>query len=228
MHIKRQRTPKTWKLKEIKSKKWVTKGVPGPHSQKFSLPINLVLKEIICCSKQTRESKWIVSKNKVLVNKKVIKTIKFPVGLFDSIELKDNNEIYRLTFGDDRKFTTKKIKAEENGIRPCKVISKTIQKKGVIQINLDNGMNLLTDKKDVKVGDTLVVDLSNMKVLKHLKFGTGALVMIIDGKYVGRVGTLKEIKKGIKGKQNVRVMIDKDLIETLGGYAFVLDSSLIY
>ncbi len=228
MHLKRLNASKMWNLEEIKSKKWITKKNPGPHSKKLSIPANILLKEIIGCSQKTRESKWIIANKKMLVNKKIINTIKFPIGLFDTIELANMNKIYRLTIGENRKFIVKEIKETENGIRPCRVISKKTQKKGIMQINLDNGMNLLSDKKEVKIGDTLVIDIKENKIKNHLKFEKGALVMIIDGKYIGKVGTLKEIKKGVFSDNTVKVLVGDNLIETSGGYAFVLDSRLSY
>ncbi|MBI4154587.1 30S ribosomal protein S4e [Candidatus Woesearchaeota archaeon] len=228
MHITRFNVPKTWKISNVKGIKWITNIIPGPHSIQNSMPINLVLKELLNYTKTTRESKRIIAEKKVLVNKKIIKELKYPVGLFDVIEFPNANEIYRFSFGNDERFTVKKIKKEEGNLRPCKVISKTLQRKGVMQINLDNGFNLLTDKKDIKMGDTIIVNLENKKIVKHLKFDVGSLVMITDGKYIGQTGKIKEIKTGLMGKKNVKIKVDKEEIETFGGYAFVLDDSISY
>jgi len=228
MHITRFNVPKTWRISNVKGIKWITNIIPGPHSIQNSMPINLVLKELLNYTKTTRESRRIIAEKKVLVNKKIIKEVKYPVGLFDVIEFPSANEIYRFTFGNDKRFAVKKIKKEESNLRPCKVISKTLQNKGVMQINLDNGFNLLTDKKDIKTGDTIIINLENKKIVKHLKFDVGSLVIITDGKYIGQTGKIKEIKPGLMGKKNVKIKVDKEEVETLGGYAFVLDDSISY
>ena len=228
MHLNRLNAPKTWKLKEIKSKKWITKSIPGPHSVKTSLPINILLKEVLNYANTTRETKNIVTNKKVLVNKKVVKTINYPVGMFDVIEFPEINECYRLILDKDRRFNVKKIKKEESNLRPCKVIGKKLQKKGKIQLGFDNGMSLITDDKTIKVGDTVVIELEKIKIVKHLKFSEGVLVMITEGKHIGNTGTIKEIKSGVMGRKSVKVNVDGVLIETSGDYAFVLDDELSY
>jgi small subunit ribosomal protein S4e len=146
------------------------------------------------------------------------------VGLFDVIEFV-NGEIYRLVL-ENKRFALKKIGKEESILRPCRVIGKTLQKKGVIQVNFDNGMNILTNKKDVKTGDTIIIDLEKIKLVKHLKREVGALVIVTEGKYIGQKGTIKEIKGGVIGRKNVKVQIGKELVETTLDYVFVVDPSI--
>merc|ERR1711865_942812 len=48
---------------------------------------------------------------------------------------------------------------------------------------------------DVKVNDTLRVDIASGKVLDFIKFEVGNQVLIAGGKNIGRVGTINTVEK---------------------------------
>jgi len=228
MHLTRSNISKLIKLERVKGKKWLTTATPGTHSRDRAIPINVLFKEVMKITKTTRETKLMINKNSFLVNKKNISDVKFPIGLFDVIEFPGLNENYRLTILENKKFGVKSIKSEECNLRPCKVLGKKVQNKSVLQINLDNGFNLLIKDNNISVGDTLVLDLTTKKIVKHIKLEKGVTVMLIDGKYLGKVGILNEIKPGIAKKRNMSLQVGKELIETSGRYVFVLDNTLTY
>jgi len=57
-HLSRLAMPKAWKIKR-KGIKWVTRPLPGPHSFKLGLPLNVLLRDILKLSKTTKETKSI-------------------------------------------------------------------------------------------------------------------------------------------------------------------------
>ena len=86
-----------------------------------------------------------------------------------------------------------------------------------MQLNLHDGRNILTDKKDFKVRDTLLIELPSQKIVQHLKFEPGSLVFFIAGKKMGQTANLKEIKD-----DKIICKAGGDEFETAKDYAFVI------
>ena len=111
---------------------------------------------------------------------------------------------------------------EKDAVRLLKITGKSCLPKGKIQLNMFDGSNILLDKNDYKVGDTLLISLDG-KVVKDLKFDIGASVFIMKGKKVGMQGKLLEIRphKGKRGS-NIIVQVGEEKVETAKDYAFVV------
>lgn len=227
-HLSRLAMPKNWPVKR-KGTKWIIKPSPGPHSLKYSLPLNIVLKEMLKYSKTSRESKQILNKSSVLVNNRIRKELKFPVGFMDVISVPLTNEYFRVGINRRNKFYIIPIKKEEANLRPCKITGKTILKKGKTQLNFYNGTNMIVDKDGYKVNDTLVVDMSGdkPKIKKHVDFGKGSKVIVFEGKFTGYSGVVEDIKKRFRNS-SVIIKSGKEKFETLSDYVFVIDDSISY
>ena len=212
--------PKSWPSKR-KEKKFIIRPCPGPHRLEKSMPLGVLLKDLLNITKLSREIKKILNSGVILVDDRIRKNPRFPIGVMDTISLK--NDYYRVIFNKGGKFELLKIKKEEASEKFCKIINKTILKKGKVQINLYDGKNIIVEKDGYKVGDTVVV--SNNKIKKHLKFEKGALIYIDGGKHIGEIGKLEEIKKypgAIEDK--ILVHVGKNKIETSKEYAFVIEN----
>ncbi len=61
-----------------------------------------------------------------------------------------------------------------------------------IQINLNDGNNILSDAK-YSINDSVVINLKNKKIEKHLSLKENARVMIFEGKHAGQRGVIKKI-----------------------------------
>src|SRR3989344_3534877 len=154
-HLKRLAAPRTWPIQR-KTNKWITKPNPSGHSIDKTMPINLILKEILKLTKTTQE-------NKTLLNHKKL------------------------------------------------------------QLNLDDGRNILIDKEEYKTGDTIVFDLSKNEIKLHLKLEKDVLIYLTGGKNISKVGTFEKIKE-FQGSQKDKIIfkIDKQPLESLKEYAFVI------
>src|SRR3989344_6341088 len=183
-HLKRLNAPKTWPISR-KGSKWITKKNTGPHKLNESMPLNIIIRDLLIYAKTTKEVKNILSNKDILINKRVIKEKKFPVGTFDIIEIPKTKENFLFLLNKKGKFFLQKIDDKKAEVKHLKIIGKKVLKKNKLQINLYNGNNFLTDKKEYNVGDTLLINLKDKKILKHLKLEKNADVYIIDGKYVG-------------------------------------------
>ena len=223
-HLKRFNAPKKWSIKR-KNITFIAKPTPGPHSINNCLTLNLLLIDILGYCKTAREVKKVLQKGDVLVDKKKRKDHKFPVGVMDIIDIPKTNESYMVVLGENNRFKPIKINSGEAGSKVCKIIGKRMLKKGVMQINLYDGKNILVKKDEYKVGDSVILNLNDNKINSVIKFENGAMIYIAEGKYAGSYGILK----GINGDSKdgiITIKTDKDEIETLRKYAFVVSKDV--
>lgn len=213
MHLSRLNAPKAWATNR-KGRKWLTRVRPGPHKLTASLPLNALVKNIDNCN--SREAKIILNKGLISVDNLVRKDPKFAIGLMDIIGVLTDKKWFRVLLDKKGRLTTKElhIKDIDEIEKYCKIIGKTVLRKGIAQVNLFDGRNLLVDAKkgrEYKVGDTLVIGFSKEKgrtaIKKHLKLEKGALVYISTGKYVGNIGTISNFNVDVK---NVALKIGAD------------------
>jgi len=205
-HISRLAAPKTWPIKR-KGIKWIAKPLPGAHSLESSMPLLIYLRDLLGVAKTSKEAKKILSKGLVKINGKIIREEKFPVGIFDVIEIPSMKKSWRVIINQRGKLDLIEISSEEANLLPVKIVSKKTLKKNKIQFNFSNGWNLLNDNKDFKVGDVLLLNLKDKSVGKHLKFKEGSLVFITGGKHTGHTATLKGIKElGTLRKKKIAIL----------------------
>jgi len=218
-HVKRLAAPKTWHTKR-KGLQFITKPTPGPHGTDSGMSINTLLKEVLNYSSTTRESKKILNAGVVKIDGKSRKDSKFPIGIFDTVEFTGINEHFRIILNKKGKISLVKIAKEESLIKPCKIIGKTMVN-GKLQLNLFDGKNLLSDKNNYKVGDSLVLSLPDQKISKHLKLDKKSTIFLTGGKHIGETGNVEDIVLNKVIYKNSK----GDLIETSKKYAFVVGES---
>lgn len=215
-HLKRLAAPKTWQVNR-KTHTYITKQNAGPHSIEMSMPLGVILKEVLNFAKTTREAKKILNKSVVKIDNIQRKDFRFPVGLFDTIEFPAINEHYKVILNNKGKIELAKAKKEELSSKPCKIVGKTMVK-GKVQLNLYDGKNVTVDKDEYTVGDSVIFSLNDKKISKHLKLHKKATVFLTGGKHIGQTGHVEDI---VKDK-----IIYKDakgeLAETSKQYAFVI------
>ena len=142
------------------------------------------------------------------------------MGIFDTIEFSNINENFRVIADKNGKIGLAKIKKEEVSLKPCKIIGKTAVR-GKIQLNLFDGNNMLTDNKSYKVGDTLLLELPDKKIAKHLKLDKKSAILLTGGKHIGETGHVE----GISGNKIIYKNPNGELVETSKKYAFVVGDS---
>ena len=89
--------------------------------------------------------------------------------------------------------------------------------KGKIQINLNDGRTILTEKKDFKVGDSVLIELPSQKIKQTIKLEKGSLVYLTGGKHIGEIGVIEEFKDNI-----IVYKRNNQKHETLKKYALVV------
>jgi len=225
-HLKRLNAPRTWPIGR-KETKWITRPNPGPHKLEESMPLNIILKNLLNYAKTTKEAKKILHKKDILIDKIPRMDNKFPVGILDIIEIPKTKEHFLFLLNQKGKFLLKKIDEKRAQTKHLKIIGKTILKKNKLQLNFHNGTNLLTKNKDYNVGDTLLINLKDKKDTKHLKLEKGTTVYLKGGKYVGLTGIVEKLASSNKLKNDmIELTIDDKKIKTLRKFAFVIDKDL--
>ena len=189
-HQKRISAPRSWSVAR-KEHFWTVKPRPGPHPKERSLPLLLLVRDILKLADNAREARKILTEGNILVNGKVRKDYKFPVGLFDVISIPKLNEHYVMLMDRRGILTLVPIKEEEAKMKLCRVENKTTLKGGKIQINLHDGRNLLSDG-NIKTHDSLLISLENGEVLKVLPYEEGSKVVVFGGKHTAQIGELVE------------------------------------
>ncbi len=221
-HIKRIAAPRSWPIPRKKSK-WITKPRPGPHSIDRSMPLSLILKDIIRLAENKREVKKILYEGKILINHIIRKDPKFPVGLMDTISIPSINKYYRILFNYKGQLVLHKINKSESNIKLSKIINKKILRGKKTQINLYDGYNKIVDKDHYKVGDSVLFDLEKNHIVEHLKLEKGAYVYLTNGKHIGTTGVIDKVLTS-KGTYPSKIVFKKKnhSFETLKDYAFVI------
>jgi len=215
-HLKRLIAPKTWKIKR-KGIKFIVRPNIGPHSLSTSMPITIVIRDLLGYAKTRREVKNILQNKEVLVDGIRRKDSSFPVGLFDVVRIKDTKEQFRVMLDNKGNIELLKIDEKGAGIKPYKIAGKTKTKKKT-QLNLFDGRNIILDKDEYKVGDTVVVDLSKKEIKTNIAFKKGSMVYLIAGKHTGSIGFIEDIA----GKKIIYKTEKGSVFETLKKYAFVI------
>lgn len=215
-HLKSVATPRTWSVPR-KETVFITRPYPGAHPMLYSMPLNVVMKELIKCAQTTKEVRYILKTKQVLVDGVRRQEYKMPVGLMDVVSLSGINEYYRIVLDNRGKIIAVSISKEEAVQKPCRVAGKTLVGKDKFQLNLSGGRNLLVPKADYAVGDTLLLTLPQQEIKQHLKLEKGMLVYLIGGKHIGETGTVEEIADG-----KIRVKTGSATYETSKQYAFVV------
>lgn len=161
--------------------------LPGPHSQKNSIPLVVLLRDYLGVAETAKECRDILNRGLVKVNGKVISKSRFSVGLMDVIVTDESSYVV---------LPTQKGLApveESNPVKLSRIDDKTSLKGGVTQLNLHDGRNINVEDDKYSTGDVVTHEGSSIK--EHMKFEEGVLVLIIGGKNVGMVGELSEVKE---------------------------------
>ena len=214
-HLSRLAMPKTWKIKR-KGIKWIIRPLPGTHSMDRSIPLNLVFKYLLNYTRTSKEVKGILNNQGVFVDGIRRKNLKFSIGFMDVLSIPKLDKYFRVLLTQKGKLRLLPIEEKESNIKLCRIKNKTSVKKK-IQLNLGDGRNILVEKDEFKVRDTIVIEVPSQKIKEVLKLEKGNLAYLTGGKHVGEVGTIEDLKQ-----DKLIYKRGKKLFETSLNFAFVI------
>jgi len=196
MHIKRTKMLKTWPVpRKGKRQRFVA---VSSHANTNSISLLAILRDVLKVASTRKEAKHIVNNGDIKVNNKVRKNDVYPVQTFDTIGMEKSKKYYRLEIV-NKKFSLKEVTKKESETKIIKISGKTVLGKDKIQMNLEDGHNIITKTK-FNVGDSIIFNTLTDKVEKVLPLKKGATVEIIIGKHAGKTGKIVEIEALKKGK----------------------------
>jgi small subunit ribosomal protein S4e len=180
----------------------------------------MVIRDMLKLVDNAREAKRALYEGKVLVDGKVQKDYKLPVGIFDVISVPLSNQQYRVLKDEKGMFYLSLLEA--GAVRKlARIENKTFLKGKKQQLNLSDGSNKLVEG-EFKVGDSLVLSLPEKNIEERIGFEVGNLAMVVGGKHTGQTGKIKEIIT-VKSSQPNRVIISGDEeFETIKDYVYMI------
>ena len=191
-HLKRHFAPKTWGIKR-KGIKFITNSRPGTHKKNISLPLNIILRDILDYADCNREARFILGTRDVTVDGLRRRDYRFPLGLFDVLSLNDINEHFRVILDKKGKIDLIKISNKEKSLKLCKIIGKKMFK-GNLQLNLYDGKNIFVKEDNYKIGDSVLLTPGKKNEIKEkISLDKNALVYLTRGVYIGQIGKVQDI-----------------------------------
>ncbi len=218
---KRYQAPtKTWGI-PTKEYFWAPKTRPGAHPGDRSVPLLVIIRDLLNYADNAREAKMIIGDRKVMVDGKVNTDANAPVGLMDVISIPELDEHYRVLF--DQAGTIRLVPTAEGAEnwKLCRVENKRTVKNGLTQYNLHDGRNFsLEDNKAYDTKDVLRIEIPSQNVISVYKFKEGNIALVTGGKHIGEIGKIKNYEIVRSSKPNL-VHLEGG-ISTVEDYVFVL------
>jgi len=166
----------------------------GAHPLDRSLPLLLIIRDKLKLAETAREARKIIKGRKVKVDGKVCRDHKRGIGLFDVLEVA--GKTYRM-LPVKAGLKLKEVDNKEGILKLCKVTCKVAASEGKIQLGLHDGRSILTEKSDVKPGDSLLVELPSQAVKDQIPLEPGVLAVITYGANAGKLARVKSIERGL-------------------------------
>jgi len=206
-HIKKTQMPKAWPVpRKGKGKRFV--AVPS-HATSKGISLLFLLRDVLKLAKTRKEVRYMTFNGMVKVNNKGRKDENFPVQVFDVVNLEKAKLNYRLEIV-NKKYSLVEISEKEAETKIVKIIGKKIIGQNDIQMNLDDGQNVLTKEK-FSVGDSIVLNTKEDKIVKILPLKEGAKVEIVLGKHAGEKGELVGFEELTRGR-NYQIKLEDKIV----------------
>ena len=214
MHLKRQEVPKSWPIYRKG-----TKYVIRPDSNLESgIPLLVILRDMIKIVQNRKEARRVIFLKQILMNNKIPKDEKNPVVLFDTISLIPAKKNYRLDLSEKGKFELKEINESEINRKVVKVVDKKILRGKKVQLNFQDGRNILSDIK-CGVNDSVLINFMEKKIEKCLPLKENSRAVVFAGKHSGKRGDIKSLDRKKKiveletdDKEKINVLLKQIMV----------------
>jgi len=209
-------SPVFWKAGR-KNFLWITHPNPGPHAAKMSIPLQVLVRDVLKLTKTVREARAVIRAGQVLIDGVKRNDHKFPVGLMDVITFPALKQQYR-TVPYEKGLRVVEISAADAKLKPVRVVSKQLISGGKTQVTTHDGRNYLG--VDAAIGDTLL--LSENKVKEIIKMEPGKLCLVFRGRQAGRIGKLLKFEGSPKNSGLAQLEGNKETFEAPVNYLMVI------
>ncbi len=219
--LKRAAAPRTWTIPR-KGTKWVKRPGPGPHAQEESMPLQVVLRDVLAIARSAREARILLREGHVKVDGQVVKDLDRGLGLMDTLSLSAPLDAhYRMVKNQRGKLVLVKIPSPEAGLKIGQVRFKHTVRSGRVEVTLHDGRNLLVPASTpYRVGDSVKIEVPTQKVVDHYPLAPGALAFVAGGSHVGQVARVDRIE--VRNSSHPNLVHFQEGFSTTKGYAFVV------
>lgn len=223
-HTKRIISPSFWKTGK-KEKYWVKTPKPGKHSRRASMPLLVVIRDVLGFAGTAREAKAIINSGDVMIDGVARKDGATAVGLMDVLTIKTIGKNYRVLPTEDG-LGLFEIPEAEAGTKILKVIGKNTIAGGRTQLTFHDGRTLLLPAGEkVMTGYSAVFNLKDGKVEKFIPLDRRTLALVFNGVHMGRTLEISEIKEGSAyTRPTVLMEAGRKSLETLKDYVIAIGS----
>ncbi len=231
-HLKTLAAPKFWPVRQ-RAGVFTVKPRPGPHPIERSIPLLIIVRDVLGYAKTGREARKLIAEGHFKVDGRVRRDYKFPVGFMDVLEIVDTGEKYRILPYPMHVFTLHPISDEEARFKLCRIEDKSTVKGGHVQLHCHDGRNVLIrvsdptraeEAKPYKTLGTLKISIPEQEVLDYVPLEVGNLAIVFGGRNVGRVGRIVSIQRGMGRKRSIVTLEDArgEKFQTSLEYVFVI------
>ena len=216
-HQKRLAAPLSYPISR-KPYKFTFHGDSGSHGIKdtTAVPLGIILRESLSFAKTYRDLKFILNKRQVFVDNKPVTSPRWMVGPNDVLSIPSIDEYFRLTpWVGRRKIKLVPIDKKESSWKLCVIRNKTMLRGGNLQLNLDDGRNILIKKDDkdftkYSTKGTLKIEIPSQKILDYYPFELNSPVLIFRGTNTGLSGKLQYMEKRIGKNRSIAIVESGD------------------
>ena len=192
--VKRQMAPKFWDIQR-KQSQFVLSVNAGAHRKARAYPLGMVLRDVVKVATTMHEAERILNAGKVGVDGIIRRDPNFAVGLMDIISF-ETGHAYRLVPRESKLLVPIPIEESEKNAKLVRVTSKTTTKGSKVQYGFHDGKSLISDQ-NLKVGDTCLMEVPEVKIRNHIAFEKGSVALIVTGENAGNIGRIEDIQDGI-------------------------------
>eukprot|EP01080_Neovahlkampfia_damariscottae_P010471 gene10471-2993_t len=188
-HLKRINAPSHWMLSKMGGV-FAPRPTPGPHKLRECLPLVLLLRNRLKYALNGRECRTILKRRLVEVDGKVRTDDTYPAGFMDVVTIPKTGDHFRLLYDPKGRFVVHPITKQEAKFKLCKVVKRATAKQGVPFVLTHDGRKIRYPDPEVRVSDTIKVDVSTGRMTKFVKFAAGNLCYVTGGHSRGRIGEI--------------------------------------
>ncbi|NHJ00723.1 MAG: 30S ribosomal protein S4e [Candidatus Heimdallarchaeota archaeon] len=213
-HKKRLSAPVPYTIMR-KHGKFTIRTHPTRAVHESSIPLGVVVREMLGYANNLREVKRILSRKLIRIDGKIQSSYKFGIGPMDIIEIPKTEETFRFTpYKGKRRFRLHPITKEEANWKLLRIHRKQTAKQGKIQLTFHDGRNLFLDPaedykfqiSDLSIKDTVKFNLENRTIEAHYPFAEGNTAIIMGGHNIGLVGKIRAIETQV-GRRSRSILL---------------------
>jgi small subunit ribosomal protein S4e len=205
------------------------------------VPLLIVLRDVLGYVDSTKEARFALGQDSVLVNGRAVSDERRPIGMFDILTFRERGEHYRVFPDEGGRLSLTSIGADAAGSKLGKIEGKRQVPGGNTQLTLHDGQTLLVDDATAYgTNDSIVVSTARSdsddgsprtdEIVAHFPYEEGALVTAVRGAHAGRIGTIDEIEVTPgSSANNVRIedVHGEADFETVEAYVVVIDENFL-